>query len=156
MDKIRTGSFISQKRKEINMTQEQLAEKLGISNKTISKWECGKCMPDYSIVQPLCQQLGITIAELMDGNMNDRNNICSVDDRQMTDMLKRIQVLEKQKQSMLGIMLIIIGISMFALSQLLGGSGFRDFISGVLLGASIAETLVGVYLFARTMGTGNS
>lgn len=113
-------------------------------------------MPDYSIVQPLCQQLGITIAELMDGNMNDRNIICSMDDQQMTDMLKRIQVLEKQKQSMLGIMLIIIGISMFALSQLLGGSGFRDFISGVLLGASIAETLVGVYLFARTMGTGNS
>ena len=49
------------------MTQEQLAEKLGVSNKTISKWETGKCMPDYGIVKSLCDELEITIAKLMDG-----------------------------------------------------------------------------------------
>lgn len=54
MNQLATGKFISQKRKEKNMTQEQLAEKIGVSNKTISKWETGKCMPDYSVVKSLC------------------------------------------------------------------------------------------------------
>ena len=67
MNQIATGKFISRKRKEKNLTQEQLAEKLGVSNKTISKWETGKCMPDYSVVKTLCEELEITVAELMDG-----------------------------------------------------------------------------------------
>ena len=55
MNQLVTGKFISQKRKEKNLTQEQLAEKLGVSNKTVSKWETGKCMPDYSVVKSLCE-----------------------------------------------------------------------------------------------------
>ena len=50
MNQLTTGKFIAHKRKEKNFTQEQLAEKLGVSNKTVSKWETGKCMPDYSVV----------------------------------------------------------------------------------------------------------
>lgn len=46
-------SLLPKKRKELNLTQEQLAERLGVSNKTISKWETGKCMPDYAIVKSL-------------------------------------------------------------------------------------------------------
>ena len=67
MNQLATGKFISQKRKQKNLTQEQLAEKLGVSNKTVSKWETGKCMPDYSVVKALCDELEITVAELMDG-----------------------------------------------------------------------------------------
>ena len=67
MNQLTTGKFILKKRKEINLTQEQLAEKLGVSNKTISKSETGKCMPDYSVIKNLCEELEITIAELMDG-----------------------------------------------------------------------------------------
>ena len=51
MNQQATGKFIAQKRKEKSLTQEQLAEKLGVSNKTVSKWETGKCMPDYSVVK---------------------------------------------------------------------------------------------------------
>ena len=51
MNQLVIGKYISLKRKQKNMTQEQLAEKLGVSNKTISKWETGKCMPDYSIIK---------------------------------------------------------------------------------------------------------
>ncbi|MEE1257476.1 MAG: helix-turn-helix transcriptional regulator, partial [Lachnospiraceae bacterium] len=67
MNQQATGKFIAQKRKEKSLTQEQLAEKLGVSNKTVSKWETGKCMPDYSVVKILCEELEITVAELMDG-----------------------------------------------------------------------------------------
>ena len=67
MNQLVIGKYISLKRKQKNMTQEQLAVKLGVSNKTISKWETGKCMPDYSIIKNLCDELEITVAELFDG-----------------------------------------------------------------------------------------
>ena len=67
MNQIAIGNFIEKKRKEQNLTQAQLAEKLGVSNKTVSKWENGKCMPDYGVIQPLCSELCVTVSELMDG-----------------------------------------------------------------------------------------
>lgn len=57
MNQLVTGKFIALKRKQKNLTQEQLAEKLGVSNKTISKWETGKCMPDYSIIKVCVKNL---------------------------------------------------------------------------------------------------
>ena len=145
MNQSSIGKFISQKRKEKNMTQEQLAEKLGVSNKTVSKWECGKCMPDYSIVKPLCQELGITVSELMDGEDKGTHN-----DELLLNMLERIQALEKQKMSITGILLIIMGIAVLAFSQVLGGTAFRDFLSGFMTGISIVDMLVGVYVIGSS------
>ena len=71
MDQRNIGSFIAQKRREKNLTQEQLAELMGVSNKTVSKWERGKCMPDYAIVEPLCEALGTTVGELLAGRDSD-------------------------------------------------------------------------------------
>lgn len=67
MDQIKTGRFIAQIRKEKNMTQKQLAEELLISDRTVSKWETGKGMPDVSLMMPLCWVLGITVNELLSG-----------------------------------------------------------------------------------------
>lgn len=152
MDQVMVGEFIALKRKEKNLTQKQLADHLGISNKTISKWEIGKCMPDYSIVKPLCRELDITVAELMDGEAKEDNSIRVFDEQQMLDMLERIQRLEKQKHFLSGMMLVVMGITMMALSQFFGGTDFRDFISGILLGLSVGEVLVGIYIVGRTFG----
>ncbi len=67
MDQIKIGEFIVKKRKEKKLTQSELAEKLGVTDRSISNWENGKCMPDLSLFKPLCQELGITINELMSG-----------------------------------------------------------------------------------------
>lgn len=67
MDQIKIGKFIADMRKEQNLTQIDLAEKLGISNKTISKWECGNGMPDYAVMEELCKVLGINVNELLSG-----------------------------------------------------------------------------------------
>ena len=144
-----TGKFISHKRKEKNLTQEQLAEKLGVSNKTVSKWETGKCMPDYAVVKPLCEELGITVAELMDGKDADERSVRAYDDEQIMDLLKRTQDLEKQKNLLFGMLLIVMGIALQSLSHTLGGSGVKDFFSGLLLGISIAETLAGIYVIGK-------
>ena len=150
MNQLTIGKFIAQKRKEKNLTQEQLAEKLGVSNKTVSKWECGNCMPDYGIVKPLCQELDITVSELMDGEVKDDNSIRVFDEEQILDMLRRIQQLEKQRMSILGILLIVMGIALLAFSQLLGGTDFRDFLSGLMAGISVGEMLVGVFIIGRS------
>ncbi len=67
MDQIKIGNFIAKRRKEENLTQKQLAELLFISEKTVSKWECGKGLPDVSLMLPLCEALKITVNELLLG-----------------------------------------------------------------------------------------
>ncbi|MCI8707561.1 helix-turn-helix transcriptional regulator [Lachnospiraceae bacterium JLR.KK009] len=151
MNQLSTGKFLSKKRKEKNLTQEQLAERLGVSNKTISKWETGKCMPDYAIVESLCAELEITIAELMDGEEAEGKSVRTYDDGQMMDLLRRTQELEKQKKQLYGIILIVMGIALQALSHTFGGSDVTDFLSGLLVGLSIGEMLVGVYVVGRSM-----
>ena len=151
MNQLVTGKFIALKRKQKNLTQEQLAEKLGVSNKTISKWETGKCMPDYSIVKSLCEELEVTVAELLDGVKAEDKSVRVYDDEQMLDLLRRTQELEKQKVMLTGVILIVMGIAFQALSHTLGGSDFKDFLSGLLLGLSIAEMLVGVYIVGKSL-----
>ena len=149
MNQMATGKFISQKRKEKSLTQEQLAEKLGVSNKTVSKWETGKCMPDYSVVKTLCDELEITVAELMDGEKSEEKSVRTYDEEQIMDLLKKTQNLEKQKELLYGILLIVMGIALQALSHTLGGSNVKDFFSGLQLGISIAEMLVGIYVVGK-------
>lgn len=149
MNQIEIGTFIAKKRKEQNLTQAELAEKLGISNKTVSKWETGKNMPDYSIVQNLCKELKISVSELIDAEENEPNSIRPYDENQILDLLKRMQNLENLKTSLYGIILIIMGIALFALHFVLGGSVLQDFFSGLLLGLSVSVALVGVYVAMR-------
>lgn len=67
MDQIKTGKFIAQLRKEQGLTQRELADKISVSDKAISKWETGKGSPDVSSMQPLCEALGISVTELLTG-----------------------------------------------------------------------------------------
>ena len=67
MDQVKIGQFIAQLRKEKKLTQRQLADKFLISDKTVSKWECGKGLPEVSLMLPLCEELGISVNELLSG-----------------------------------------------------------------------------------------
>ncbi len=67
MNQEKIGKFIAKIRKEKNLTQQELAEKLGVSDRTIGNWENGRNMPDLSLFKPLCNELGITINELISG-----------------------------------------------------------------------------------------
>lgn len=74
MNQINTGKFIASCRKEKGLTQAQLAEKLNITDRAVSKWETGKCMPDSSIMLELCNILDITVNELLSGERIETNN----------------------------------------------------------------------------------
>ena len=74
MNQEKIGKFIAKLRKEKNMTQLQLSLKLGVTDRAISKWENGRGMPDLSLMKPLCNELGITINDLLSGEVIDKNN----------------------------------------------------------------------------------
>ena len=74
MNQEKIGKFISELRKEKNLTQDQLAEKLGVTSKSISRWENGKTMPDVSLFEPLCKELNITINEFLSGEKIDKKD----------------------------------------------------------------------------------
>ncbi len=150
MDQSAIGKYIYQKRKAKNLTQTQLAEKLGLSNKTILKWENGKCMPDYSIIENLCNTLGISTSELIDAEDAADDSIRMYDEKQITDFLRQTQELKNQKVTMYGMFLIVIGIAMLLISHTVGGSDMKDFMSGVLFGISVGEILVGVNCMGRS------
>lgn len=151
MEQIKAGRFITKKRKEQNLTQEQLAERLGVSNKTVSKWETGKCMPDYAVVKSLCEELKVSVSELMDGEEADEKSIRVYDEEQILDLLRRTQELEKQKGMLTGVILIVMGIALQASSRTLGGSDVMDFFSGLLLGLSVAEMLAGIFVIGKAL-----
>lgn len=131
MNQQKIGEYIAKKRKEHNMTQIQLAEKLGVSNKTVSKWENGKCMPDYSVIKQLCQTLDTSVGELLNGD--DAVNKAVMED-QTFSILERISVLEKERIYFIGIGLVFMGILLLVLSKFMGGTNVQDFISGLLFG----------------------
>ncbi len=149
MDQIAIGKFISKKRKEQNFTQEQLAERLGVSNKTISKWETGKCMPDYSIIEPLCRELNITLAELLDGE-EDEKSVHTYDSQQMMKMLKEKQDLKNKKLMLIGIVVFLLGIVFLIYSHLIGGTDIQEALSGFTLGISFPLMLLGIILIIRS------
>jgi len=74
MDQIKIGKFIAGCRKKVNLTQMQLAEKLGITDKAISKWERGMAMPDSSIMLELCDILNISVNDLLCGEVVTMDN----------------------------------------------------------------------------------
>ncbi len=106
-------------------------------------------MPDYSIIEPLCAALKISVSELMDGEEAGDKSVRAYDDEQILDLLRRTQELEKQKVMMSGVILIVMGIALQALSHTLGGSDAQDFFAGVLLGLSVVAMLAGIWVIAK-------
>ena len=97
MNLIKIGKFISLKRKEIGITQSELAEKLMISDRAISKWENGVCLPDASNMPKLCKILNITINDLMSGEVVDMKN----NEKKLEENLLEMTKLKEEKDKQL-------------------------------------------------------
>ena len=96
MDQVKVGKFITQCRKNKNLTQFQLAEKLNITDRTISKWETGKGMPDSSIMLELCNELDITVNELLSGEVIKMENYNRKAEENLLEMAKKEEVQNKK------------------------------------------------------------
>ena len=88
MDLIKIGKYIAGKRKSLGMTQKQLAEKLGMSDKSVSKWERGVCLPDVSVYKELCSILGISLNEFLAGEDIAQENISQKSETNIIEVIR--------------------------------------------------------------------
>ena len=96
MDQAQTGRFIAARRKELGLTQRQLAEKLSVSDKTISKWECGGGLPEVGLMLPLCGELGVTVNELLAGRRVEETEYREQAEANMVDLVRQDQENKKR------------------------------------------------------------
>ena len=114
MDQIKIGKFIAECRKKNNLTQMQLAEKLNITDRAISKWENGKAMPDSSIMLDLCNILKISVNELLSGEMISMENKNEKQEQLLLDMAKETEEKNKIIWTSMWVIMIVSMISLFA------------------------------------------
>lgn len=96
MDQIKIGKFIAECRKKANLTQKQLAEKLGITDRAVSKWENGKSIPDSSIMLELCKELGITVNDLLSGEVVSMDDYKKELENNLFEMMKQKEQADKR------------------------------------------------------------
>ena len=96
MDQVRIGRFIADERKKKGWTQKQLAEKLNISDKTVSKWECGNGFPEVSLLLPLCDELGINVNDLLSGEVVSGEDYQKKAENNMVEMIQEKETNRKQ------------------------------------------------------------
>ncbi|MCI8326702.1 MAG: helix-turn-helix domain-containing protein [Lachnospiraceae bacterium] len=108
MDQISTGKFIAKERKRKGYTQKQLSEKLEISDKTISKWERGNGFPEVSLLLPLCNELDITVNELLSGERVSEKDYREKAEENMVNLVKEAQ--ESKKKILLSAMVAILAV----------------------------------------------
>ena len=127
MDQIKIGGFIAEERKRKGYTQKILSEKLGISDKTISKWERGNGFPEVSLLIPLCSELDITVNELLSGERVSEEQYRKKAEENMVNLVKEAQ--ENKKKTILSVMVGILTI--LAAVPLFMVAGMFDMRTGV-------------------------
>ena len=137
MDNAKCGKFISELRKERGLTQGQLAEKIGVTDKAVSKWETGRGFPDVSVLAPLAEALGTTITELVNGERSEAALMQTDVDKAVTAALESAG---KTAREYISVFLFIAGAVCMALPLYLVGIGFPWVICGAAL------VLIGIFL----------
>ena len=145
MDQIKIGKFIAERRKSQKLTQAQLAEKLGITDRAVSKWENGRSMPDSSIMLELCELLGINVNDLLNGEIVTMKNY---DKAMQNNLIEVIKQKEEADRRLLKLE-ILIGIvsAVFLLAMIAVGSVFmtlhnNEWVFFLLFGVGMAQFIV--------------
>jgi len=147
VDQVKIGEFIAKERKQKKLTQQQLADILGISNKTVSKWECGNGLPEISLLIPLCAELEISVNELLSG---ERLNVEEYRQKAEENMISLMQEREENKKKFW--LTIIVGIiaTVSFITLLLVAIIYADVISlpvrFLLIAIAIVIFAVGLYV----------
>lgn len=110
MDQVITGRFIKECRKQKGLTQQELADRIGVSDKTVSKWECGNGLPEVSLMLPLCGALGISVNELLTGTrLEGEDYRRSAEEKLLA--YRRLEERNNKLKLILEIFLCVIGVS---------------------------------------------
>ena len=147
MDQIKIGKFIAECRKKNNLTQMQLAEKLNITDRAISKWENGKAMPDSSIMLDLCNELKISVNELLSGEMIEINNYNEKAEQTLLEMKRQKEETDKRLLAMEIVIGLLSSVLLFVLVFVASFVEMADWLRILLIIIEFVPFIVGI-LFA--------
>ena len=147
MDQIKIGKFIAECRKKNNLTQMQLAEKLNITDRAISKWENGKAMPDSSIMLDLCNELKISVNELLSGEMIEMNNYNEKAEQNLLEMKRQKEETDKRLLAMEIVLGLLSSVLLFVLVFVASLVEMADWLRILLIIIGFVPFIVGI-LFA--------
>ena len=142
MDQIKIGKFIAECRKKNNLTQMQLAEKLDITDRAISKWENGKAMPDSSIMLDLCKELRISVNELLSGEMIEMKNYDESVEKNLLDMVKQKEENDKRLLHMEILMSILSILPLLISTLIVSIVPMEETIGSVIVATSLIPLLI--------------
>lgn len=145
MDQVRIGRFIAEKRKAQGLTQAQLAEALGITDRAVSKWETGKSLPDASIMLELCSLIKITVNDLLNGEVVTVEKYNETMERNLLEMVKQKEEKDRQLLKMevvIGVMSTLFLLAMVAVGAVFMKQGQPKWIFFLLFGVGLAQFLV--------------
>lgn len=144
MDQIKIGKFISLKRKEKNITQSELAEMLNITDRAISKWENGICLPDVNNMPDLCEILNITINDLFSGEVVDMRENEKKLEENLLEMARIKEQRDKELLSMEIFIGIIVSITMFTFIFIASFVSMSNWLRIVLITIGIILFIIGI------------
>lgn len=144
MDQIKIGKFISNKRKEKNITQSELAELLGITDRAISKWENGICMPDASNILELCDILNITINDLFSGEVVDMKENEKKLEEHLLEMTRAKEQRDKELLTIEIFIGVIVSITMFTCIFIASFVQMENWLKIVLIIIGVVPFAVGI------------
>lgn len=133
MDLVRIGGFLRQLRKEHGLTQEQLGEKVGATNKTISRWETGVYMPPVECLAMLSELYGVSINEIVAGKRVETEGFADVAEDNITDALKNIEKSRAAFENRMMVMLAITSVITIAIILMLPLESVKDVVVFVLV-----------------------
>ena len=149
MDQIKIGRFIASKRKEKELTQMQLAEKLGITDRAVSKWENGRSLPDYSIILQLCEVLEITVNDLLCGEVVTMDNYNKELENNLLEMVKQKQESDKRLLRMEIVTGVICVMPLIAAIVIANVVPMKEWLAGLIVGVCVIPLLVATPFMIR-------
>ena len=142
MDQVKIGKFIAARRKNAKLTQIQLAEKLSITDRAVSKWETGKALPDSSIMLELCDILGISVNDLLCGEVVTMDNYNKELESNLLEMVKEKEAADKRLlriEIVLGIISLLPLIASIIFVKMME---MEEWKSGIIVGSCILPLLI--------------
>ena len=142
MDQVKIGKFIAECRKNAGLTQKQLAEKLNITDRAVSKWETGKALPDSSIMLELCLILKITVNDLLSGEVISMDNYNKELENKLLEMVKQKEESDKRLLNMEIIVGVICVAFMLTLATVASLVQMEEWLRILLIFAGLAPLLI--------------